>query len=387
MLILLFLLQVATCFGKKSLEWRFKSQDKSPAKRGFHEMAELNMGRNVSKQALLFGGLSGGTNTRSSRHEPYQLHNDTWVFNPSASGDMNGNREWIRKYPPVAPPARYLHAMSSTDILGAVVMYGGLSSAVPATTVANIQPKDYLNDVWLFNVHEVKWMQLKSEPGDGQVVVPSPRAYHRFSQFQPENNSMLVLMFGGRLQNGNDTDETFVLELRADDDSLLPGTTTSVRALWYLVTPSVAPSKRTGHSMSRLGKNSVVMFGGYNQQDKELLDDTWIFVGNTQSTAEWTPLAPAEHANSMASLLGGIDYPTPRRFASFVSFDAETAILFGGTIENDLTTSEKSLFSDNSVWHLSRNTDNNTQAVSKRYTWRRLVDLGSNAGYVIRKKF
>ena len=43
MLILLFLLQVATCFGKKSLEWRFKSQDKSPAKRGFHEMAELNI--------------------------------------------------------------------------------------------------------------------------------------------------------------------------------------------------------------------------------------------------------------------------------------------------------------------------------------------------------
>ena len=378
MLILLFLLQVATCFGKKSLEWRFKSQDKSPAKRGFHEMAELNMGKYASKQALLFGGLSGGTNTRSSRHEPYHLHNDTWVFNPSASVDMNGNREWIRMYPPVAPPARYLHAMSPTDIiLRTVVMYGGLSSAV-----ANIQPKDYLNDVWLFNLHEVKWMQLKSEPGDGQVVVPSPRAYHRLSQFQPEHSSMLlVLMFGGRLQNGNDTDETFVLELRADDDSLLSGTTTPVRALWYLVTPSVAPSKRTGHSMSRLGKNSVVIFGGYNQKKKKLLDDTWIFVGNTQSTGKWTLLVKAEHAVSMASLLGGIDYPTPRRFASFVSFDAETAILFGGTIENDLTTSEKSLFSDNSVWHLSRNTDNNTKAVSKRYTWRRLVDSGSNAGY------
>ena len=389
LLLLLFLLQVATCFGKKSLEWRFKSQDKSPAKRGFHEMAELNMGPSASKQALLFGGLSGGTNTRSrsSRHEPYQLHNDTWVFNPSASGDMNGNREWIRLYPPVAPPARYLHAMTSTGtiFLGAAVMYGGLSSAVHATTVANIQqPKDYLNDVWLFNLHEVKWMQLKSEPGDGQVVVPTPRAYHRLSRFQPENSSMLVLMFGGRLQNGDDTDETFVLELRAGDDSLLPGTITSVRALWYLLAPSVAPSKRTGHSMSRLGKNSVVMFGGYNQKEKKLLDDTWVFVGNTQNTVEWTCLVKAAPAVSMASFLGGIDYPTPRRFASFVSFDAETAILFGGTIENDLTTSEKSLFSDNSVWHLSRNTDNNTQAVSKRYTWRRLVDFGSNTGYIIR---
>ena len=74
-----------------------------------------------------------------------------------------------------------------------------------------------------------------------------------------------------------------------------------------------------------------------------------------------------------AQFFTGCEYPPARRSASFASFDAETAILFGGTRETKLLTNVYSPYSDGSVWHLSRNTDNVNTSVVDRYTWRRIV--------------
>jgi hypothetical protein len=217
-----------------------------------------------------------------------------------------------------------LHAMTSTNIIpGGAVMFGGLSE------VDDIQQKHYMSDLWLFSSHQMTWIHLHSEPGDSsEQGVPAPRAYHRLAPFRPDGyDTSLVLMFGGRLVSGDDTDQTWVLEMLPLEDST--GSSSSIRALWYSVPTTTAPSKRTGHSMSSLGKNSVVLFGGYDQDRKKLLDDTWVFIGAIQNDAQWTKLVQDCSVNTMASILGGIDYPPPRRFASFASFDAETAILFG----------------------------------------------------------
>jgi serine/threonine protein kinase len=355
----LFLLNICSPVSSGPLAWEYKSVKVAPAPRIFGDMASLYETVH-SDISILFGGLSGGPN-EGEKNSPFTLHNDTWIFNNTDS--------WA-KVETTPPPNRYLHSLATTH-KGTAVMFGGLTE-VNENKI--LEQKSALSDIWIFRIKSKTWTKLAPLANNSKDGLPSPRSYHRLATFQPSGYSHpLVLMFGGRLHTNEDTDETWVFELLGNNE----GTTSDIlTSQWYKIPiTQTHPSKRTGHGMSRLGKNSVVVFGGYDSKNKIVLGDTWVFIGSHQSSAQWTLLPRSGILNSAASILTGVEVPLPRRYASFNSFDAETAMLFGGTTEDKLETSYSSPFSDGSVWHLSRNTDNLSIPVEMRYTWRRIVGL------------
>ena len=249
-------------------------------------------------------------------------------------------------------------------------MFGGLSKV---NDNKMLEQQSALSDIWLFRVGSDTWTELTPTPDQLKDGLPSARSFHQLSTFRPLGYDYpLVLMFGGRLHTNQDTDETWVFELLGNKQG---ATTDTLTSKWYKLDTTTQPSKRTGHAMSRLGRNSVVLFGGYDAETKTVLGDTWVFIGSKQATAEWMVLPKSQMTTSATSFITGVDIPVPRRFASFSSFDAETAILFGGTSEDKRETQVSSPFSDGSVWHLSRNTDNLSVPVDQRYTWRRIRSL------------
>lgn len=248
---------------------------------------------------------------------------------------------------------------------------------------AHSHVQTFYNDTWLFSMTERRWSQLRPTPGDARDGLPSARALHRLATFTPPNYTHpLVLMFGGRLAAGaKDTHETWVLEILNNTGHL---TTDRLDAKWYLVPRTdIQPSPRTGHAMSNLGRDSVVLFGGYDSDEKAVLGDTWVFVGDKPTTAHWHHIAYGAATSKASDIISDVYVPPSRRFASFASFDAETALLYGGTSETEWETNEYSPFSDASTWHLSRNTADSSVPPEKRYTWRRIVPFQVRSASVV----
>ena len=309
--------------------------------------------------ALLFGGLCGGPDDGNA-DKPFKVHNDTWTF--------DDKRNWRQINPTVVPPNRFMHAMAN-GLNGTAIVWGGLSAAVK-----NNKEKEQagaLGDLWIYRNSTEEWAELAQTASSKKDGTPSARSFHKMAVFKPDSfdtsKSPLIVMFGGRKSNNKDTNETWVLDITHNTGKA----TDTLQAQWFLVKPTVAPSKRTGHAMSRLGKNSVVLFGGYDAATQEVLGDTWVFVGAEQKSASWINVQPKDGAlSTAASVITGVEYPPARRFASFGSFDSETAMMFGGSTETNFETNRYSPFSDGSVWHLSRNTDNISVPVNKRCTCR-----------------
>ncbi len=338
------------------LAWEFQSVNLAPLPRMYHSMASL-YDTIKADSSILFGGRCN-----NSGKGPFFVHNDTWVFNLTTL--------WTRVETESVPPSRYMHSMASTHF-GSAVLFGG----------ENLDQTRF-GDTWFFNYQKLNWEELTPTSDTGNPIdnlLPKPRSHHCLETFRPDNYSHpLVLMFGGRLSSTLpvsppqvvDTDETWVLEILGNTGGL----TDTLSSKWYLVPTTTAPSARTGHATSRLGRNSIVLFGGYDSTNKILLGDTWVFIAKNQKTAKWTLLPDKSNdLSEAAQFYTGCEYPPKRRSASFASFDAETAILFGGTMETKLLTNVYSPYSDGSVWHLSRNTDNVSINVTNRYTWRRIV--------------
>ena len=181
------------------------------------------------------------------------------------------------------------------------------------------------------------------------------------AMFTPPNyNHPLVLMFGGRLAptNGNkDTNETWVMELLGNTGH---PSRDNLQAKWYLVpipdddshkcaTKRAKPSARTGHVMSNLGKDSVVLFGGYDSSKKSVLGDTWIFVGISPSKSKWHYIEPTS-ARSMASEIISNAY-THRSAVSPLWHPSiqKPQCCLSGTIETNWVTNASSLLRTRSL--------------------------------------
>lgn len=126
------------------------------------------------KAILVFGG-----------HDGWQLLNDTWLYDCTT-------RTWQKKNPKALPRPRMMHGLVYSDKLASAVMVGACHGSWT-------EPKDQLNEVWLYDAAADDWkLVLKSFPferGKGSSY---------FAGYSPADDAIIVQRNGG---------ETFGLKL------------------------------------------------------------------------------------------------------------------------------------------------------------------------------
>jgi hypothetical protein len=188
------------------------------------------------------------------------IHQDTWSW--------DGLR-WNRFAPANQPPARSRHAMVFDWRNGRVVLFGGWDLQ------ANV-----MNDTWLWN--GIDWT-LANPPNRPPARVKHAMAY----DFQ---RGRVVLFGGTNIQN------------EFDDTWEWDGTD------WTQATPTVIPPGRVLHSMAYdLRRGVTVLFGGVNRVAGEV-DDTWEWDGRTWRHAQpfVKPPPRSDHAMAFHAGLGAV---------------------------------------------------------------------------------
>jgi hypothetical protein len=132
------------------------------------------------------------------------------------------------------------------------------------------------------------WTQKYPDPH------PSAREEHAMAYIGGDQ----VLLFGGQEADESYNDETWIYDL---------GDNT-----WTQKNPSTKPSPRRMHSMSYIGGNCVLLFGG--RLESAFDDETWIYDLSANTWTQRIPLAK----------------PSARLAAAMVYIGEDQALLFGG---------------------------------------------------------
>jgi dynein heavy chain len=248
-----------------------------PAARSGHTMTM------VGEKLYIFGGCGLGQGVGHLAGTT----GDMYVFD-------TGSQKWASVTPKSSekPQARWHHTATAVD--RKIVVFGGFQD----------NTKRY-NDVWVFDTHTLKWSQpikLRSESeisGGGQMNnpkisrTPQPRGEHAACQIKGQ-----VYIFGG--YGGPDWS-------RRDFNDLYGLDTMSWS--WDVVNsgnqgkkevedednsdsdyePEIFPDPRAAHTLSALGEDKLVLFGGWNSRNQ--YSDVWIF---TLETKRWSELEIAE---------------------------------------------------------------------------------------------
>jgi hypothetical protein len=171
--------------------------------------------------------------------------NDTWIWDGS---------DWTLMSPLHIPPVRELSSMAYDDELGKVVLFGG---GVRYTFL-------YRNDTWLWDGTD--WTESFS------AIRPSPRIMHEIAYDKTHSE---IVLFGGFDVSGYCLGDTWIWNGEN----------------WTQKIPPVSPGNRAKFAFyydDRIEK--VVLYGGFDYNQGRLLDDTWIWDGNTWSqiqTSSW----------------------------------------------------------------------------------------------------
>jgi hypothetical protein len=206
---------------------------------------------------VLFGG---GTRSGSSR--------GTWTWNGST---------WARQSPAASPPARSGASMAYDAATGTVVLFGGTRGA-----------HSYA-DTWTWDGSS--W--TKQSP-----AASPPKRLDASMAYDAATGT--VILFGGRLN--------------ADGGVALGDTWAWNGSAWTQQHPTASPTSRWGGSMAYdAATDTVVLFGGFNNDQGPYLNDTWLWNGTA-----WTRQHPAASP--------------PTRAGASMAYDAATraVVLFGG---------------------------------------------------------
>ena len=220
------------------------------------------------EKVVMFGGFDGGSSQ------------DTWEWDGE-------NRTWTDVTPSEGiPSARGGHAMIYDIGLERVMLFGGQNGTL-------------YNDVWVWDEDLHNWNLITP---DGSI--PSGRANHSMIYDSVRNISVL---FGGN-------DGSFKQDIWEFD---------STTESWIDVTQTGSkPSARTHHAMALDSvRNKVVLFGGYQDDFDNKIDDTWEWDWNTGTWRNVTtsgnkPSARSHHTmvydnkNNNVVLFGGHDGAT-----------------------------------------------------------------------------
>lgn len=141
-------------------------------------------------------------------------------------------------------------------------------------------------------------------------------AYVRYKTSTPIDVYGRVLLFGGGKYFQSTSNNAF-----------LTGTwvyTPKVNS-WFVLQLKVEPSRRTGHSLTTICENNVILFGGYDGESH--VNDLWLFEGIRE---EWKQLSDS---------VGNMK-PSPRSFHSAAAFRStgsctyrDSLLLYGGVAD------------------------------------------------------
>ncbi|XP_057504981.1 F-box/kelch-repeat protein At1g51550-like [Actinidia eriantha] len=205
----------------------------------------------VSGCLVLFGGGCEG-----GRHL-----DDTWVA--YIGNDFKKTLNWQRINSGI-PSGRFGH--SCVVIGDSIVLFGGINDQ------GNRQ-----NDAWVGQVvlHETFGITMSWKLLDVGSTVPPPRGAHAGCCI--DNNRMLI--HGGIGLSGIRLGDTWVLDL---SENLNFGT-------WHeIVTHHPTPTARSGHTITYVGGNQTVLFGGRGLV-YEVLNDVWLF-DSSEGHLRWLQL-------------------------------------------------------------------------------------------------
>ncbi|XP_059644754.1 F-box/kelch-repeat protein At1g51550 [Cornus florida] len=204
----------------------------------------------VSGCLVLFGGGCEG-----GRHL-----DDTWVAH--IGNDVKRILKW-QKINSGVPSGRFGH--SCVVIGDALVLFGGINDH-------GIRQ----NDAWVGQVafHETFGITFSWRLLDVGSIAPPPRGAHAGCCI--DNRRMLI--HGGIGLSGVRLDDTWILDL---SENLCSGT-------WCEITTHPSPSARSGHTLTYIGGNQTVLFGGRGL-GYEVLNDVWLF-DSSEGHLRWVQL-------------------------------------------------------------------------------------------------
>jgi hypothetical protein len=206
----------------------------------------------VDKIILFGGGTDSG------------FANDTWIYDYATN-------TWSNAQPQGELPApRFDHAMAYDQIANKVFLFGG-GAGSPWTTADDMWEYDYgyangvgrLGDTWAYDAGAQTWHNLSPTVG------PSPRAFYAMAYA----GAGRTVLFGGITEADPRNDETWLYD--------------SGLNTWANMTPGDFPPGRVLATMTYVGLDQIVLFGGNDGNCQ--LNDTWAYdVGSD----DWYQLGP-----------------------------------------------------------------------------------------------
>ncbi len=219
-------------------KWIEYNNDIIPSYRVGFSMLYANLYSNL--KIFLFGGkIIGGI-----------IVNDLWEY------DINTNLWNGIEINGIKPKERYGHSMAYCGN-NIIVLFGGYSESVV---------NNYLQDTWEYNIETKTWTEYNSGEFD---IKPVKLIHHRMSYIGGNK----VILFGG-----NTTGQT---------GSIYPDTTweyDSTTHKWATLNPSNKPTGRFNHSLTYdFDRKKIILFGGITKTSWHN-NDLWEFDIETQ---EW----------------------------------------------------------------------------------------------------
>ncbi|PIL23074.1 hypothetical protein GSI_14382 [Ganoderma sinense ZZ0214-1] len=241
-------------YSPEKNEWRKFVSPTCPGPRSAHAVVASPAG---GGKLYLFGGEFSSLYQNSFHH-----YRDFWCFDIST-------HSWDRIETKVRPTARSGHRMAMWKHY--IVLFGGFYDPGIKT--------NYLNDLWLFDTQEYKWLQIEFKDADRK---PSPRSGFSFIP-TPDG----ILLHGGYCKEyvkgsrpvGVMLDDTWFLRmtLNTPEAAMSPPSSGKASSADPLVlkwerrkksSTAYAPSLRSGCTMAVwAAKNMGVLFGGVTDED------------------------------------------------------------------------------------------------------------------------
>lgn len=185
------------------------------------------------------------------------------------------SRDWIQKNPPSPPAARFANAAANING-NRILMFGGDKTG-------------FDNGTWIYNHITDTWADMNPD------VKPSERIYTGLASIGTDK----VLLYGGRNEGGEILDDTWIYDL---------GDNT-----WTQDASGISPGPRAIHSMSHIGDDKVMLFGGIDD-GFSFHNETWIY---DLSEGTWTNTSPSSP-------------PSARNFFSLAKIGDDKVLMFGG---------------------------------------------------------
>lgn len=213
-------------FDSSTNTWtEYNTTGTRPAERIHHTLSYAG-----DSKLILFGGYNGS-----------DYLNDTWEYALDTHTWTEYNTSGTR------PLYRSEHTLSYIDN-GKLILYGG-------RYLSGEGKYYYLEDTWEYDVDTHTWTEYNEDDDN-----PFSRASHN-SSYLIDNT---LLLFGGYVDEIGNSSDTWEYDLSSH--------------IWSYMDTTKSPSKRIQHRMSYFSSCYAVMFGGYGDYSgNEYLNDAWIF--------------------------------------------------------------------------------------------------------------